>query len=129
MADIIRIEGLSELYAAARATDVALTVDMKDGLLEVASIVSTETQNLMSGSDIDFGGVTIGGVKARVASDGSAWAQQQARKSRDLSARRPNFGPLQMTQAFLPAVDNKQSEIEETADRVVQEIVTKYFAE
>lgn len=129
MPDVIRIEGLSELYAAARATDVALTVDLKDGLLEVASIVATETQSLMGGSDIDFGGVTIAGVRARVASDGSAWAQQQARKSRDMSARRSNFGALQMTRAFLPAVDNKQGEIEETTERVVQEIVTKYFSE
>lgn len=123
----VQIDGLAALVAKCRATSVALETEFREGLLAVADIVAEETVSLFEGSDIDFGAKTIAGVKARVLTEGTAIAQQQLRKSRNLNRRRPNFGPLQMTRGFLPAIDNKQAEIEVAADAAVQAIVSRTF--
>ncbi len=124
----VEMVGLRELVEKCDATSVALALELKTALLDVAEIVSRETETLLAGDDINFGGRTLAGIKSRVDSSGTAFAQQSLRKSRNLSRRRNNFGGLQMTHGFLPAIHNKSAEIEVAADRAVQSIVTRYFA-
>lgn len=123
----VRVPGLRDLVRACDVTELALGLELRTGLLDVAQIVVDETESLMGGSDVDFGGKTIAGVKARISPGGSAFAQQQLRKSRYPNRRRDNFGPLQMTEGFIPAVQAKQGEIETAAETTVASIVERHF--
>lgn len=126
MANTVHVVGLRDLIRSCTVTEVALGVELKAGLLEIAEIVSDETENLMGASPIDFGARTISGITARANASG-AFAQQSRRKSSSLSRRRNNFGGLQMRKGFLPAIENKKDKIEAAAETTVQGIVDRYF--
>lgn len=123
----IQVRGLRQLVKACDSSEIALGVDLRVALRDVAQIVADETKSLLGGSAISFGGRTVGGVRARVASNATAYAEQGLRKSGRQERRRGNFGGLQMTKGFLPAVDDKKAEIDEAADKAVETILERYW--
>lgn len=116
------------MYGEMRVTGLA-------GLLEKERTVGAKTEGLLTehlrtlGDDIaedvatryiDYSVAGAQGVQAKVFTSG-LWVVQTIRKSRAVLRRRPDFGPLMMRKAFLPAAHDNEAKALLAASLAVEE--------
>lgn len=109
----VKVVGLRELTRSIAAAEAEVQTFMTAGLLDIAEHVAKDIRSVYSG----YSEPGAAGVVAKVTKAGNARAVQTLRKSRGLK-RRPNFGPLMMKHAFLPARDKNEA----TTQRAVDEL-------
>lgn len=117
-----RIVGLAELLEKERTFGARTQGILTERLLALGGTVASD----VSGRYIDYSPAGAHGVKAKVFTSG-LWVVQTIRKSRNPLRQRPNFGPLMMRKAFLPAVRDNEGNVLEAATAAVEEARTRYW--
>jgi len=111
-AGTIRVEGLRQLL---RATDQAGKETKKlvrDELRKAAEPVRAEAARLFA--PVDGRSAARYGISVRKV--GTVSVEQRLRKSPNVSARRRNFGPMQMRRALEPALESKSDDVVRALD-------------
>lgn len=101
----VRVEGLTQLMDIVSQSEADLDVFMRDGLLAIADRVSVDVRSRYQ----PYSEIGAAGVKAKVSTKGAALVVQTLRRGRNMNLRRPNFGPLMMRKAFLPALKHGEA--------------------
>jgi hypothetical protein len=108
--DTIYVHGLAELVRAFRKLDDDLRREIQKEIQQAAEIVSDETRRRAE----RYGGQVASKIRPRVR--GSTGIVESRAKSRGL---RPNFGPLLIRTAFLPALASKQAQVVARLDEML----------
>ncbi len=108
-----KVVGLRELTRTIAEAEGELQTFMTAGLLEIGENVAKDVRAVYGG----YSEPGAAGVQTKIRKAGNVLVAQTLRKSRGLR-RRPNFGPLMMRVAFLPALAKN----EPTTQRAVDEL-------
>lgn len=111
-----RIVGLTALLEKERTVGAKTEGLLTERLEAVGDVVRDDTRHRY----IDYSERGAAGVQTKVFTSG-LWVVQTIRKSRNILMRRPNFGPLMMRKAFLPAVREHEDTVLAAAEAAVQE--------
>lgn len=106
------MRGLRELNRDFRKMKNGLPKELKDELMEAGAIVAVEARSRFA----SISPRSAGGMRERVRGGGLVVVEQKARKT---TGKHPEFGRLQMTRAFLPALDDKAPEVERRLERMI----------
>jgi hypothetical protein len=117
----LHIVGLAGLLEKERTAGAKTEGLLTERLLEVGDQVADDVRHRY----IDYSAAGANGVEAKVFTSG-LWVVQTIRKSRSPLRRRPNFGPLMMRKAFLPAAHDNEAAATAAATAAVAE-VTAYW--
>lgn len=119
-----RIAGLTQLLEAENTVGAKTQGVLTDHLLRLGEDVAVDVRHEYLSYSVEG----AYGVVAKVFTSG-LWVVQTLEKSRDVSKQRPNFGPLMMREAFIPAVDENEPRITLAADLAVAEATALYWEE
>jgi len=119
-----RIAGLDQLLAAENTVGAKTEGILTDHLLRLGEDVAKDVRH----EYLDYSVEGAYGVVAKVFTSG-LWVVQTLEKSRDPSKQRPNFGPLMMREAFVPAVEENEPRIVVAADMAIAEATALYWDE
>jgi hypothetical protein len=119
-----RIAGLDQLLAAENTVGAKTEGILTDHLLRLGEDVAQDVRH----EYLDYSVEGAYGVVAKVFTSG-LWVVQTLEKSRDPSKQRPNFGPLMMREAFVPAVEENEPRIVVAADMAIAEATALYWDE
>ena len=111
-----RIVGLTQLLEKERTVGAKTQGLLTSRLEAVGDVVKDDTSRRY----IEYSTRGAEGVQRKVLTSG-LWVVQTIRKSRDITKRRPNFGPLMMRKAFLPAARDHEETVAAAADLAVRE--------
>lgn len=111
-ASTVRVRGYRETARAFNRMSGALGPTLTAGLKEAAEPVAREAQSLVS----QYAGAKTSTIGPRVSVRG-VYVTQRARKKTGLRA---DFGALQMTRAFIPALEHHVDEVEAGAARALE---------
>lgn len=119
----LRLNGLQELLEKERTFGAKTEGFLTDRLLELGKDVQRSAQAYYEpytqrGADA---------IQEKVFATSGLWVVQTLRKSRDLSKRRPNFGPLMMRKSFLPAARDNEAKLLPAAQAAVEEARAFYW--
>lgn len=117
-----RIEGLTELLEAERTVGAKTEGILTEHLLQVGGVIAEDARTRYQ----PFSSRGGAGVQAKVFTSG-LWVLQTLRKSRDPRRQRPNFGPLMMRRAFLPALRDNSTRAVAAARAAVEEAARVYW--
>lgn len=117
-----RIDGLTELLEKERTVGARTEGALTEHLYTVGEQVAADTR----GRYLDYSVDGAHTIQAKVFVSG-LWVVQTRRKSRNILRRRPDFGPLMMRKAFLPAARNNEDRILLAASLAVEEVKTAYW--
>jgi hypothetical protein len=119
----IRYEGLRELAQSLKETDQQLLGHLRDGLEQVGAVVRDEA----SRDFVNYSSWSAANFETRVRAGGQSSAVlvvgQRLRKT---SGKRPDFGALQVTHAFLPAWEAKADEATDICEHEVVELLHEH---
>ena len=113
----VKVTGLRELARAIAQAEAEVQTFMTAGLMEIGDKVATDVRSVYSG----YSQPGAAGVQTKVRKSGNVLVAQTLRKSRGLR-RRPNFGPLMMRVAFLPARDKNEATTQAAAEGLIVRI-------
>lgn len=115
MAEIVRLRGLREFQRAISKASKESRKYVRDGLKEAARPV-VESVKAKEGH---WPGASIGTIGPKVTTRG-VFVTQRARK---VTGLRSDFGALQMTQAFIPALDENEDETVRQVERALDRML------
>jgi hypothetical protein len=115
VASTLRISGLREVQRAFAKMAITTEVGLRAELLKVAEPVAATAREKIS----RYPGASIGTIGPRASVTG-VFVTQRARK---VSGRRGDFGALQMTVGFMPALEEHEEDIVEAAEQAL-DIIT-----
>lgn len=118
----LRIVGLTELLEKERTVGAKTEGLLTEKLRQVGETVAVGTRTLYG----PYSSRGAAGVTTKVLVSG-VWVVQTIRKSRNTLRRRPNFGPLMMRKAFLPAAYDNQQAVLAAAQQAVDEVAATYW--
>lgn len=121
----VEIKGLKKLQRLLRESDAELALWLREGLLDIADHVAVDVRMKYS----EYSEVGAQGVRPKVMRSGRVLVAQSLRKSRSMTSRRKDFGPLMMRKAFLPAVKDNRAYVNESALALVEELRVKWKEE
>jgi len=110
----VRVKGLAELNRAFRASDKALTKELRKELREAGNIVRDDARPRFA--SVDAG--SAAGFHTVVRQRGVSVEQRLGRTT----GQRPDFGALQLRRALEPALDAKQGEVVDQLDGMLDRI-------
>ena len=116
-----RIVGLTALLEKERTVGAKTQGLLTSRLEAVGDVVRDDTRHRY----VDYSARGAEGVQTKVLTSG-LWVVQTIRKSRNILMRRPNFGPLMMRKAFLPAAREHEDTVLTAASAAVKE-ATAYW--
>lgn len=119
----VHVAGLPALLAKERTFGAHTDGILTDHLLEVGRKVAID----VSERYIDYSPDGAAHVQEKVFASTGLWVVQTLRKSANVMRRRPNFGPLMMRKAFLPAAADNEAGVLLAADLAVQEATALYW--
>jgi len=119
-----RVVGLDQLLSAEQTVGAKTQGILTDHLLRLGEDVARDIR----GEYLNYSVEGAYGIVAKVFTSG-LWVVQTLPKSRYVQKQRPNFGPLMMREAFIPAVDENESRIVVAADLAVAEATALYWDE
>lgn len=118
----MKITGLESLLAKEHTFGSQVQGTLTDHLLNVGQTVADDTEARY----LDYSVEGAYGVRARVFTSG-LWVVQTLRRARSPLRQRPNFGPLMMRKAFLPAARANEPRILLAAELAVEEAKARYW--
>lgn len=124
MEETFRIEGLTDLLRAEATVGAKTEGLLTDALRGVGEMVARDTRQRYQ----PFSPTGAAGVETKVFVSG-VYVVQTLHKSRNLMRRRPNFGPLMMRKAFLPALRDNETRVVEAAEAAVETARLRYWEE
>lgn len=111
MADVIRVEGLSQLQRAFKAADLTLQRELRTSLRAAAEPVRVEAERLAVSSirriGVPWSRMRIGVTNREV----YIAPRQRGQKGRDQRLRRPNLAGLLLGRSLVPAVQHEQGAV------------------
>jgi hypothetical protein len=110
----VRIRGLRELNAAFRKVEKELRKDLRDELKAAGEVVRPVASSLFSPIDAR----SAAGYRVRVRARGVAVEQSLARTT----GQHPQYGRLQMERALMPALDQKEGEVFDLMDGMLNRL-------
>lgn len=125
----VRYEGLRELAQALRIVDTELYAALIAGLGKAGNIVRADAESRFTawGGGKDGVAQAAEGFRALVRPNTSTMAivsvGQTLRRSSDMPRRRSNFGGLMMTEALLPAREEKLPDVVTAIDTEVSTLL------
>lgn len=117
----VRVDGLDDLVRAFGKISKDLRREVQRELSDAAKIVATEARAKISGLAPPGSPRTVGGVRPRVRGS-TAFVEQRLGKT---TGKRGDWGAIQMRRAFLPSLDEKQDEVVERLDRMLDRLAGK----
>lgn len=111
----VRVEGLSELERALKASDRDLAKGLRKELRDAGKVVSVDARSKLS----RFGGFTALGIRPRVRRGVNVSVEQSRRRT---TGKRPDFGGLQMRVGLEPALDENRAEVERRVEDMLDRI-------
>lgn len=115
--ETVAVRGLAPLIRDFSRMSKTASRELRSALAEVAAPVALDVKFRLG----PYGPREPRGVRVAVRQRGIA-VRQGLRKSKNLSARRSNFGALQMERAFLPALEDNKGIV----DRRVEEFLDRF---
>lgn len=115
--------GLKQLHRDFKRMQPALSRGVDRELRKAANIVLDETRKIARDRDPSFSRTNVSGYRARVRGFGRAWVEQSRGKT---TAKRGDFGDIQMKRALLPALREKSDEVVELIDRMLDRLGNDY---
>jgi hypothetical protein len=116
------IEGLTQLLEAERTVGAKTEGVLTEHLLAIGADIAEDARTRYR----PYSSAGGAGVQAKVFTSG-LWVLQTLKKSNDERRRRPNFGPLMMRHAFLPALRDNQSRAASAARAAVEQVAATYW--
>jgi hypothetical protein len=125
----VKVEGLPEFQALVMGSMTEIETELALGMKNIANVVAARVRAKYS----PYSAPGAAGVKAKL-SGGQVWTgkavvAQTLAKSRTMSMRRTNFGPLMMKKAFLPALDATQEYARMEAEALLARLETRWELE
>ena len=116
------LEGLTQLLELERTFGAKTEGFLTTELHKVGQLIATDAR----GRYMPYSVEGAQGVQEKVFTSG-LWVLQTKKKSRDPRKQRPNFGPLMMRNAFLPAARANESGAVTAAERAVEAARLRYW--
>lgn len=117
-----RLQGLTELLRAEKTFGARTQGFLTEELHKVGELVAADARSRYA----PYSTVGGHGVQTKVFTSG-LWVVQTIKKSRDPRRQRPNFGPLMMRKAFLPAARDNESAAVTAATVAVDRARARYW--
>jgi hypothetical protein len=115
VAETVRIRGLRELNRALAKAEGATPIAVREGLKK-AAVPVVEAAKAKEGK---WAGASIGTIGPRVTGR-SVFVTQRKRK---VTGLRPDFGALQMREAFIPALDENEDEVVRAVEAAIDTLI------
>lgn len=112
--ETVKVEGLRDLHRALRRYDKSLALELNRRLKQAAELVRGDAAARFQ----RINAVSAAGFRPRARS-GAAFVEQSRKRT---TGTRPDFGSLQMSLALLPALESKSGEVEQSIERMLDEI-------
>lgn len=119
----LRVAGLPALLAKERTFGAHTEGILTDHLLDLGRDVAID----VSDRYMDYSPEGAQYVQEKVFAGTGLWVVQTLRRARNPLRRRPNFGPLMMRKAFLPAAADNEDQILLAGELAVQEATALYW--
>lgn len=116
------LEGVTELLEAERTFGARTEGFLTTELHKVGQVIASDARARYAPYSVEGGQ----GVQEKVFTSG-LWVVQTRKKSRDPRKQRPNFGPLMMRKAFLPAARDNESRAVAAAAAAVEAARLRYW--
>lgn len=114
MAGAVRVRGLRELQRDFRKMSRELSGDLRSELREAGDIVRDEARHRFAGVSAK----SAGGYRTAVRARGVAVEQRLGRTT----GKRPDWGAKQMSEALVPALDAKASDVEDRLETMLDRL-------
>lgn len=111
----LRVVGLSELFADLNAVDRDIAVSLRQAEKDAGDVVARDAADRLRALQ-PASSRSADAMVTRVRPAGLVTVEQPLRKT---TGKRPDWGVVQMTHAFLPALEEKG---EEAKDRIASEV-------
>lgn len=114
----VRVEGLREVQRAFRKMSGELNPALRTALREAAWPVARTVR--------EYEGKWTGASVKTIGPKTTLMGASVTQRARKVTGRRPDFGALQMRQAFIPALEDHAEDIQHAAEHVLDVIVNTY---
>lgn len=122
METTFRIQGLTELLRKEQTVGAKVEGELATALQGAGGIVARDAAHRYQPFSVRGGA----GIQTKVFVSG-VYVVQTIRKARDVTKRRPNFGPLMMRKAFLPALRDNETKVIAAAEAAVEQARARYW--
>lgn len=118
----VRVLGLSELISALNAVDRDLAKELRAKLKEAADVVAKDASARLSELS-PSPSRSAASIRPRVRSAGLVTVEQTRRKT---TGKRPDWGAIQMRDAFLPAADADEAVVAGMIEKAIDDVALRH---